>query len=113
MTKLACLLPLIALAACSQEPEPAPAVPATPAAVVTPSLPAPDQALFTQLYAAACPDAKPVGKALCKRAGMGSQEVNCEYALGEDEYLRNTATLVAGEDAWAIKDAPAVCAAAK
>ena len=114
--KTAFLLPLFALAACSGEPaaEPTPAATtAAPAPVATPSIKAPDQALFTELYAAACPEAKPVNTAVCKRAGMGSNEVNCDYGLGEDEYLRNKATLTAADGAWTIKDADATCEAAK
>ena len=116
--KIAFFVPLIAsaslLAACSSEPaaEPTPAASA-PAPVVTPSLPAPDQALFTAKFAEACPEAKPVKTAVCRRAGLGSSEVNCEFGLGEDEYLRNKAVLVAGESAWTLKDPEAVCAAAK
>ena len=117
MKKIAFLLPLFAsaalLAACSGEPAEPAAKATTPAPATKPSLPAPDQALFTKLYAEACPEAKPVNTAICKRAGMGSEEVICEYGLGEDKYLRNTATLTAGESAWSLKDAQAVCAAAK
>lgn len=117
MTRFASLLPLIALAACSGEPAAEPAPPTTtaaaPAPVTTPSLPAPDQALFTGLFAEACPGAKPVNTAVCRRAGMGSSEVNCEFGLGEDKYLRNKATLEAGTDAWTLKDPAPVCAAAK
>ena len=116
MNKIAFLLPLLTLAACSGEPAAAPTPAATataPAPAATPSLKAPDQALFQQLYGAACPEAKPVGKAVCLRAGMGSAEVNCDYALGDDEYLRNKATLVASDGEWALKDAPAICESAQ
>jgi hypothetical protein len=120
VTKIALLLPLFAsaslLAACSSEPAAEPTADATtaaPAPVVKPSLPAPDQALFTGLFAEACPEAKPVNTAVCRRAGMGSSEVNCEFGLGEDEYLRNKATLVAGESAWTLKDPAALCTAVK
>lgn len=106
-------LPLFALAACSGEPATEPTPAATPAPVVTPSLPAPDQALFTRVLAEACPEAEPVNTAVCRRAGLGSTEVNCEFGLGEDEYLRNKATLVAGESAWTLKDPEAICAAAQ
>lgn len=115
MKKITFLLPLFAsvslLAACSGEPaaEPTPAATATAAPAVAPSLPAPDQALFTKLHAEACPEAKPVNTAACKRAGFGSEEVICEYGLGEDEYLRNKATLVPAEDEWALKDGAAIC----
>lgn len=111
MTRAAFLfLPLLALAACSSEPaaEPTPAA-TTTAPAVTPSLPAPDQALFTRLHAEACPEAKPVNTAVCKRAGFGSEEVICEYGLGDDEYRRNKATLVPAEDEWALKEGAAIC----
>ena len=75
----------------------------------TPSLKAPDQALFSELFAAACPEAAKVNTAVCKRAGFGSDEVTCEYGLGEDKYLRNKATLAPTDGKWAIKDAEAVC----
>ena len=117
MKTIVTFLPLIAavgvLAACSAEPTAEPTPTTAPEPVATASLKAPDQALFTQLYAEACPDAKPVGKAVCLRAGMGSSEVNCDYALGDDEFLRNKATLVAGDGSWSLKDAPALCEAAQ
>lgn len=103
---------LIALAACSGEPEPAPTpATATPAAAATPTLPAPDQALFTELFGKACPEAEKVNTAVCKRAGFGSDEVICEYGLGEDTYLRDQATLAQADGAWTIKDAETVCKA--
>lgn len=117
MNKIALLLPLFAsaslLAACSGEPaaEPTPAATATPAPVATPSLRAPDQALFSEMFAEACPEAKPVNTAVCRRAGMGSSEVNCDFGLGEDKYLRNKAVLVAGDAAWTLRDPAGVCAA--
>ncbi len=112
MKHLALLLPIALLAACGQEPAPQPvetAAAATPEPIAT--LPAPDQAKFTELLAAACPEAKPVNTAVCKRAGMGSPDVVCEYGLGEDTYLRNKAVLTAGEGDWTLKDSETVCAA--
>ena len=112
MKKIAFLLPLFALAACSGEPAAAPTAEATtaaPAPAATPSLPAPSQATFTEAFAKACPEAEKVNTAVCKRAGFGSSEVTCEYGLGEDKYLRDKATLAPVDGAWALKDAEAVC----
>ncbi|WP_427968844.1 hypothetical protein [Altererythrobacter sp.] len=112
MKKLALsLLPILALAACNEEQaaEPTPAETATPEPIET--MAAPDQALFTELHGAACPEAKPVNTAVCKRAGIGSDDVICEYGLGDDEYLRNKATLTPEDGEWALKDSETVCAA--
>ena len=105
------LLSLVALAACSEEPAPQ----AAPADVVapepTPSAPAPDETLFAELYAATCPEAEEaVNESICKRA-MGAETAACEYSLGDDEYLRNDATLQLDEtgEAWIIADAETVC----
>lgn len=106
---IAALAPLALVAACSAEPEAAPVEPVATPAAQTPTLPAPDQALFTELFAKACPEAEKVNTAVCKRAGLGSPEVACEFGLGEDKYLREKATLAATDGAWAIKDAAAVC----
>jgi hypothetical protein len=109
--KIALILPLFALAACSGEPAAEPTPAAIPAPGATPSLPAPGQALFSDLFAKACPEAEKVNTAVCKRAGFGSSEVTCEYGLGEDKYLRDKATLAPTDGAWALKDAEAVCTA--
>ncbi|WP_246034423.1 hypothetical protein [Qipengyuania marisflavi] len=108
MNKLTLLLPIFALAACGQEPAPEPVPTTTPEPVKT--LPAPNQASFSALLGEACPSAEKVNTAVCKRAGMGSKDVVCEFGLGEDTYLRHKATLTAGEDAWTLADADAVCA---
>ncbi|WP_421992252.1 hypothetical protein [Qipengyuania sp.] len=109
MKNLALLLPLALLAACGEEPaaQVAPEQAATPEPIET--LPAPDQALVTEMYAEACPEEDAVNTAVCKRAGLGSPDVICEFGLGDDEYLRNEATLTAGEGEWTFADPENVC----
>ena len=111
MKKLALsLLPVFALtAACGEEPAAQPAPVETPEPEPTPSLPAPDQALFSAKLAEACPSLDAVNTAVCKRAGMGSPDVVCEYGLGKDEYLRHKAVLTAGETDWTLTDTDTVC----
>lgn len=115
MNKFTLILPAIALlTACGETGEDAEididTAPAEVAPVETSSLPAPDQDVFSKVFAEACPDAEAVNTAVCKRAGLGSEDVLCEYGLGDDEYLRHDATLNAGEDAWMLADPETVCA---
>jgi len=114
--KIAFILPLFALGACSQEPSAEPTTAPTtaaaaPTASATPSLPAPDQETFSAAFAEACPAAEKVNTAVCKRAGFGSDQVICEYGLGEDKYLRDKATMSPADGKWALKDPEAVCKA--
>ncbi|MGI8944228.1 MAG: hypothetical protein ACR2FJ_08385 [Qipengyuania sp.] len=112
MKKLAYLLPLALLAACSEEPaaDPAPVETAAPEPVRT--LPAPNQTTFTSVFAKSCEGTEPVSTAVCKRGGIGSTDVVCEFGLGEDEYLRHTATITANEEgtAWVLADPEKICA---
>lgn len=114
MNKIALLLPVtalsLALAACGEEPAPEPTPTAT--AAPEPTLPAPNQDLFSGLLAEACPELEPVNTAVCKRAGFGSSDVICEYGLGEDEYLRDKATLTPGDGEWTLADPESICAPA-
>jgi hypothetical protein len=111
VNKIALLIPVFALAACGQEPAPAPAPTAAAAPAPVSTLPAPDQATFTKAFTAACSGAEAVNEAVCKRAGMGSDDVICDYSLGDDDYLRHKATLNPNPDktGWLIADAQTVC----
>ena len=112
MKKIAlALLPVLALAACGEEPAPAPQPTETAVAEPeVPALPAPDEGVFAATIAKACPSAKPVSTSVCKRAGFGSSDVICNYGLGEDEYLRHSATLTPGDGEWTVVDTETVCA---
>ena len=107
------LLPLLVLAACAEEAAPAPEPSPTETAVAVPeepALPAPDEKVFAETFAKACPAAKKVSTSACKRAGFGSEDVICDYGLGEDEYLRHKATLTPGDGEWNVVDTETVCA---
>jgi len=105
------LVPALAIAACGEEPAPEPVPTETATPEPTPTVPAPDQELFSSLFAATCPDAEAVNESFCQRA-LGADTVSCEFSLGDDEYLRNDATLEIDEtgEAWVIADAETVCA---
>ncbi len=113
MKKFFLLLPILApvtlLAACAEEPAPEPVETAEPVEIV--ELPAPDSEVFAAAFAEACPNAETVNVSLCRRA-MGAETAACEYGLGDDEYMRNDATLAINEagDGWVIQDPEAVCA---
>jgi hypothetical protein len=111
VNKIALFIPVLMLAACGQEPAPEPVATEAAAPVPVSTLPAPDQATFTAAFAAACNGAETVNEAICKRAGMGSENVICDYSLGDDEYLRHKATLNPNPDktGWVIADPQKVC----
>ena len=109
MKKYLVILPLVALAACGQEPAPE-ATPTAVAAPAKPALPSPSLEVFAAVFGETCPKAEKVSTSVCKRAGMGSEEVLCEFGVGEDAELRHKATLAAGDGKWALADAEAVCA---
>ena len=109
MNKLALFLPIVSLAACGQEPAPEPAA-TVAAAPAEPTLPSPSLQVFAATFAATCPKAEKVATSVCKRAGMGSDDVLCEFGVGEDTELRHKATLTAGDGEWKLADAEATCA---
>ncbi len=113
MKKFVLFAAVVTLAACDQSPTAAPEPAATPAAATTPAgpaLPSPTQDVFAAVFAETCPAAEKVATSVCKRAGMGSEDVLCEFGVGEDTALRHKATLNAGEGEWQLADAEAVCA---
>ncbi|MXO85725.1 hypothetical protein GRI38_06730 [Altererythrobacter aurantiacus] len=115
MKKFFVIAACAALVACGEAAEEAPEqVPADVATEeetfeVEPERPAPDQAVFTEVFAATCPDAEPVSNAVCRRA-LGQDNVSCEFGLGEDQYLRHEAMLTPDGEGWALDNAPAICA---
>lgn len=103
------------LAACgSQEPAPEPQPTASVAAALPepePSLPAPDEAIFAETFAEACPDAPKVSTSICRSHGFGKQGFTCDYGLGDDEYRRNSLDLVPGDGKWVVAEPEKACAA--
>jgi hypothetical protein len=113
MRMLFATVALAALAACgSPEPEPAPVE--TPVAAVPeePALPAPDEQIFSAAFAAACPSAPRVSTALCRSQGLTGDGFVCQFGLGNDEYRRNSATLVPADGEWTVADPANACDAA-
>ena len=103
---------VFALAACNSEAPVEPeAVQAQVALPIKPSMPAPDEELFAATYAEACGESQPVSGSLCKSQGFGKEGFVCEYGLGEDEYRRNTATIVPEEGKWVLAEPEKTCAA--
>ena len=112
MKKILPFAALLVLAGCNSEAsEPAPAETLAPVAAPTPTLPAPNEDIFSQAYAAACPEAEPVSTSLCRSKGFGEDGFICDYGLGEDEYRRHKAELAPGDGEWVVADAEAACAA--
>jgi curli biogenesis system outer membrane secretion channel CsgG len=92
------------------EPAPVETPVAAAAEPTTPALPAPDEAIFSEAFAAACPNAKSVAISSCRSMGLGQSDFVCEYGLGEDEHLRHKATLTPGDGEWTVADAEKTCA---
>jgi hypothetical protein len=108
VNKFTFLLPVVMLAACSQEaPAPAPTAAATAAAPAAPKLAPPLKDDFVAAYAKACPKAKPVTTALCKSEGFGKSGFICEYGFGK--YRRETAHLTPGDGEWVLADPEKAC----
>lgn len=109
------VLPLaaaFALAACGsqEEPpvEPVPTEAIAPADIVE-TLPPPRREEFTAAWSQACPEAEPVGTALCKSKGLGDPGFTCDFGLGEDEYRRHTTELEPVDGSWALVDPENSC----
>lgn len=104
-------LPLLALAACGEEPAPAPEPTETAAPEPVATLPPTDEALLKDVFDTTCQGAESISTSVCKRA-MGADTATCEFGVGEDTELRHELTLAANEagDGWMIQDAEAVCA---
>ena len=112
---LAALAPLalVLLAGCGEEPAapPVETETAAPAPVPTvPPLPAPDEAIFAETFAAACPAAEPVATSACRSMGMGEEDFACRYGLGDDNDLRHDATLTPVDGEWTLVDPETTCA---
>ena len=107
---------LVALAACnSQESTEAQAAEApaaeTALAPPEPSMAPPDEEVFATAYAEACTAAPKVSTSLCKSQGFGKEGFVCEYGLGDDEYRRNSATVVPSDGKWVLAEPEKICAA--
>ena len=102
---------LLALAACNSEEPVEPKPVQAQVALPEPTMPAPNEELFAEAYAEACGDAQPVGASMCKSQGMGKEGFVCEYALGDDEHLRNETTIKPVEGKWALAEPEKTCAA--
>ena len=101
-----------ALAACGsqEEVQSEPAQTETVAASnIDEAVPPPRREEFTAAWAEACPEAEPVGKALCKSKGIAEPGFTCDFGLGDDEYRRHTADLDPVEDTWALVDPQNAC----
>lgn len=111
-TLLLALAPAFALAACGSQPTPQPTQTAMPTPTATINrLPPPDQETFSKVLAKACPDADKVVIATCKANGMGATSFICQFGLGKDKYLRNTATVDQKDGEYVLVDADKICAA--
>ncbi len=103
---------VFALAACGSQEE-AESEAAQTETIVPASIngapPPPRREEFTAAWAEACPEAEPVGKALCKSKGITDPGFTCDFALGEDEYRRHSADLEPVEQSWALVDPENAC----
>ncbi|WP_336986951.1 hypothetical protein [Altererythrobacter aquiaggeris] len=109
MKKFAILLSVCTLAACGQEAA-EPAVQAQPA-VQPESLGLPGNDEFSAAYAKACPGAAAVETTLCKAAGLGKSEFNCEFALAGEDTASREGTLTAVDGEWTLATNEELCTA--
>ncbi|MGB3737985.1 MAG: hypothetical protein WA948_01385 [Pontixanthobacter sp.] len=105
---------VLTLAACGETGEDASidmSTEPTEVAVDEDALGPPDEAVFAEAYAAACPEAEAVASSICQATGMGGESFVCEYGLGDTEARREEATLVQADGAWVIENPEMACAA--
>lgn len=104
-----------ALAACGSGEAPAPDRAEAPA-IQEPAeraIAPPGETEFRAAWSEQCdaPEAD-VGSALCKAGGMGADGFSCDFALGDDEYRRNSAELSRSGDRWVLADPESACSMA-
>ncbi len=73
------------------------------------TLPPPRGEDFVAAWSEACPDAEPAARALCKANGIADPNFTCDFALGDDEFRRNTAELTRGEGRWELAEPETAC----
>ncbi len=107
-------LAILALSACGETGEDAEidmATAPTDIAVDEDALGPPDEAVFAEAYAKACPDSEAVASSICQATGIGGESFVCEYGLGDTEARREEATLVQTDGAWVVENPETACAA--
>ncbi len=103
------ILTSVALVACGSPDTPDADEPADQAQVEEASLAPPRAPEFRAAWAEQCPDAPEIGSVVCQAEGLGGEVFACDFALGEDEYRRNTADLVQSNGRWMLAEPETAC----